>query len=453
MSGLERTIPIEGIDRTGMIQTDIAIDPGNSGGPMIASDGIVYGIIDAKMKAAEGIGYSVSPTIASARIHQWQSTPSAVPVPSCRVCDATTAPPRGVTLPAGATDCPATFTAAVDAPFQRSASGNPNTSCPFAESVRRRTWPPRRRAAGDGQRAQRGDRQGLPDVLLGVAADDLRRRQPSRRPAATRRGGMRARTVLVLVAALLCVAICAACAGPANDSAPAAAMAQPTGPPVGRAGRRPRQAAHPNGPSVGPARAATADESAALVDPLSSFATLLPRLSGPAGIAVVATRSSGRAYTAGPLQRDVAWSTSKVPLAMAALAAPRRRRPRHWCGPRSPSRTTPPPNGSGRCWGPAPPPPDAPRRRCGTGGDLTTIVQSQRVRPGYTPFGQTSWALADAARFASNLPCLPQARLVLPLMRQVVDSQRWGLGRIPGTAFKGGWGPESGGYLAARSPC
>jgi len=48
VSGLDRTIPIDGLDRSGLIQTDVAINPGNSGGPMLATDGQVYGLIDAK---------------------------------------------------------------------------------------------------------------------------------------------------------------------------------------------------------------------------------------------------------------------------------------------------------------------------------------------------------------------------------------------------------------------
>jgi len=226
-------------------------------------------------------------------------------------------------------------------------------------------------------------------------------------------------------------------------------MAQPTGPPVGPSRPTTAPGSPSDGPSVDSAEPRPADESAALVDPLSSFTTLLPRLSGPAGIAVVATRSS-RAYTAGPLQRDVAWSTSKVPLAMAALAGPAAPE----TGALVRAAITESDNAAAeRLWsllGSGSAAAGRTEAALRAGGDLATSVQSQRVRPGYTPFGQTNWALADAARFASNLPCLPQARQVLPLMRQVVDSQRWGLGRIPGTALKGGWGPEAGGYVARQ---
>lgn len=83
VSGLERTIPIDGLDRSGLIQTDVAINPGNSGGPMLATDGQVYGLIDAKRTDAAGLGYAVSPTTASARVRAWQGLTSSVVSAAC----------------------------------------------------------------------------------------------------------------------------------------------------------------------------------------------------------------------------------------------------------------------------------------------------------------------------------------------------------------------------------
>ena len=68
ISGLNRSIEIGGTVRTGMIQTDTAINPGNSGGPMLALDGKVYGIVDAKRVDAEGIAYAVSPEVAGTNL-------------------------------------------------------------------------------------------------------------------------------------------------------------------------------------------------------------------------------------------------------------------------------------------------------------------------------------------------------------------------------------------------
>ena len=83
VSGLDRTIPIDGLDRSGLIQTDVAINPGNSGGPMLATDGQVYGLIDAKRTNASGLGYAVSPTTASARVRSWQGRTTSVVSAGC----------------------------------------------------------------------------------------------------------------------------------------------------------------------------------------------------------------------------------------------------------------------------------------------------------------------------------------------------------------------------------
>jgi hypothetical protein len=91
VSGLNRSIEIDGTARTGMIQTDTAINPGNSGGPMLALDGKVYGIVDAKRVDAEGIAYAVSPETAGTNLKAWHNRArSVVSVP----CDNPAAPPE-----------------------------------------------------------------------------------------------------------------------------------------------------------------------------------------------------------------------------------------------------------------------------------------------------------------------------------------------------------------------
>ena len=86
------------------------------------------------------------------------------------------------------------------------------------------------------------------------------------------------------------------------------------------------------------------------------------------------------------------------------------------------------------------------------GGDTTTVVPSERLRPGYTPFGQSNWSLAAQATFAASLPCMANTGQVLELMGQVTPSQSWGIGAITATvAFKGGWGPgRDGAYLVRQ---
>ena len=82
-------------------------------------------------------------------------------------------------------------------------------------------------------------------------------------------------------------------------------------------------------------------------------------------------------------------------------------------------------------------------------GDLT-VVQSQKVRPEYTAFGQTSWSLVDQARFMAHALCDPRNAQVFDLMGRIDIDQRWGLGVITGTKFKGGWGPSPQGKYLVR---
>lgn len=83
-------------------------------------------------------------------------------------------------------------------------------------------------------------------------------------------------------------------------------------------------------------------------------------------------------------------------------------------------------------------------------GDYTT-VESQKIRPEFTAFGQTIWPLTEQARYLAFAACDNTSQPILDLMGEVEANQSWGLGRISGTKFKGGWGPSlSGSYLVRQ---
>jgi hypothetical protein len=80
-----------------------------------------------------------------------------------------------------------------------------------------------------------------------------------------------------------------------------------------------------------------------------------------------------------------------------------------------------------------------------------TVVESRKLRPEYTAFGQTDWSLNNQAMFLAAAACDPRDRPVMDLMGQVTGDQRWGLGALPDAKIKGGWGPApSGRYLVRQ---
>ena len=72
VSGLDRSVTVADEltgrprDLTAMIQTDAAINPGNSGGPLIDTAGKVIGVISASSSSAQGMGFAVPISAASA---------------------------------------------------------------------------------------------------------------------------------------------------------------------------------------------------------------------------------------------------------------------------------------------------------------------------------------------------------------------------------------------------
>jgi hypothetical protein len=82
--------------------------------------------------------------------------------------------------------------------------------------------------------------------------------------------------------------------------------------------------------------------------------------------------------------------------------------------------------------------------------DRTTQTQPTVLRPGFSAIGQSQWSLANQVRFAAGLECDPEAQPVLAMMGSITPAQRWGLGRWPGARFKGGWGPDASGAYTVR---
>ncbi len=172
----------------------------------------------------------------------------------------------------------------------------------------------------------------------------------------------------------------------------------------------------------------------------ADFAQLAARLPGSEGIAVALVGKGAPVSQVGDLTSGVAWSTAKVPVAMAAISA--------GVGSQSDlvSAITASDNAAAeRLWsalGAGAAASSAATAQLRSSGDAQTVIQPRRLRAGFTPFGQTDWSLANQVRVAGSMACSAAGKQVLQLMADVVSGQRWGLGGIGNSPqFKGGWGP------------
>jgi hypothetical protein len=182
----------------------------------------------------------------------------------------------------------------------------------------------------------------------------------------------------------------------------------------------------------------------------ADFARLETQLHAEAGIAVSAVGNGQTAITLGQWQSGPAWSTIKVPLVIAAL------RTEH-----APLLTdamtaaiTESDNAAAESiWASLGDPVTAAQKVDAvlrSTGDRTT-VQSQKVRPEFSAFGQTEWPLSDQVRFISVAVCDTANAPVFALMGRVQSDQGWGIGTVSGSRFKGGWGPSpTGSYLVRQ---
>ena len=75
ISGLNRNIgEVQGNYMDGLIQTDASINAGNSGGPLLNSEGQVIGINSVKIASAEGLGFSIPINTAKPIVEQVMKT-------------------------------------------------------------------------------------------------------------------------------------------------------------------------------------------------------------------------------------------------------------------------------------------------------------------------------------------------------------------------------------------
>jgi hypothetical protein len=183
----------------------------------------------------------------------------------------------------------------------------------------------------------------------------------------------------------------------------------------------------------------------------TDFAQLQAAIGAPIGIVVTSLGSAGVApIVLGDWRNGPAWSTSKVPVSIAAL---REDSSLDLLAAVSSAITVSDNGAAEAVWARLGEPHSAAAKVetvLREAGD-STVVEAERVRPGFTAFGQTQWPLNEQARSMGFAACDPRNEKVLSLMGQVSSDQSWGLGTLTGVRFEGGWGPSpSGAYLVRQ---
>ena len=203
-------------------------------------------------------------------------------------------------------------------------------------------------------------------------------------------------------------------------------------------------------PGAAPSASATPGSAPTAPSSLTTdFDQLKGKLNAQVGVVIGAVGSDQDPIVLGDLQIGKAWSTMKVPLAIAAL---QEEHPPAVTDTMTAAITESDNAAAEKIWASLGDPDHAAHKVeevLRQAGDLTT-VESQRVRPPFTAFGQSDWTLTNQVRFMSHAACQDSDELILDLMGQVEPDQRWGLGTIANTRFKGGWGPSPTGQYLVR---
>lgn len=241
----------------------------------------------------------------------------------------------------------------------------------------------------------------------------------------------------LLASSVLTLAACSQTEQPEQPVATETAVSTaPTVPPAATAPGSPAEAPPASASEMTSTSVAATDTAQVLQ---SAVDAAVAAFGGTAGIAV----SDGTTATsAGDDTAYPAWSTSKVPIAIAAL-----RQDPSLTAPAAAAITASNNEAAETLWLSLP---EGAADQVLAEGGLQVSMNTVKIRPEFSVFGQTAWSPSSQATFAANLPCVAGSAPVLDLMGQVSPDQAYGIGQLPGARFKGGWGPDPSGSYQVR---
>ena len=199
-------------------------------------------------------------------------------------------------------------------------------------------------------------------------------------------------------------------------------------------------------PAASSAPAASTEPSAAA--PSSDVQAVLDRIVAEHGEVGIAVSDGTTTIEAGRTAPEAAWSTSKVPVLIAAnrtgaadsqlvssaiTYSDNEAAKAAWAG-----------LGEGTTAA------QAAQSVIAESGDTATQVQSQVTRPEFTAFGQTMWSVGNQAKFMAGVRCVEGAQPIVDAMGVADPAQTYGLRTLPGALMKGGWGPSPAGVYDVR---